>query len=267
MKYEQFRDSIAQYLQSHPQGVTWPELKDRLGLPQRTACYTWVYRMEEDVGLLREPSPKGMVWRVPTGKEMASRTPDRTNDARVLGGNLAPFPLPIRTRRMILRAPALSDVEGVRSALDDSEMSQYVPHRPYPYARQDAIDFVRVSRRKMRKGEFLNLIGVDRTSGELRVAVGVHSIDWRDLRGEIGYWVPRKLWGNGFATEAVVAVCKEVFRSLPIRRIEATVLAENIPSARVLTHAGFVKEGTQRQATLRGSSWRDVDLYGLLKDD
>ena len=68
-------------------------------------------------------------------------------------------------------------------------------------------------------------------------------------------------------TEAVVAVCKEVFRSLPIRRIEATVLAENIPSGRVLAHAGFVKEGTRRQATLRGSSWRDVDIYGLLKDD
>ena len=187
--------------------------------------------------------------------------------AQVLGGNLSAIRLPIRTRRMMLRAPVPSDAEAVFLALHDPEMSRFVSGRPYPYTRKHAAEFVRVTRRKMRRGEFLNLLGFDPSSGEIRVAVGLHSIDWKNQHGEIGYWVPRKLWGQGLATEAVTAVCAEVFHHAPIHRIEATVASGNVASARVLTHAGFVKEGTRRHAMLQGSSWRDSDLYGLLRPE
>jgi RimJ/RimL family protein N-acetyltransferase len=168
---------------------------------------------------------------------------------------------------MILRAPVPSDAEEVYLALHDREMNRFVSRRPYPYTRKHAAEFVSVTRRKMRRGEFLNLLGVDETSGELLVAVGLHSIDWKNHHGEIGYWVPRNLWGHGLATEAVTAVCAEIFRHSPIHRIEATVVSENVASVRVLAHVGFVKEGTRRQATLQGSSWLDSDLYGLLKEE
>ena len=187
--------------------------------------------------------------------------------ARVLGGNLSAICLPIRTRRMILRAPVLSDTDSVYIALHDKGMDRFVVGRPRPYTRKDAVEFVTAARRKMRKGEFLNLLGVDESSGELLVAVGLHSIDWKNYHGEIGYWVPRKLWGHGIATEAVTAVCAEVFRHSPIHRIEATVVPENVASARVLAYVGFVKEGTRRQAALQESSWLDCDLYGLLKEE
>ena len=185
----------------------------------------------------------------------------------MLGGNLSVIRLPIRTRRMILRAPVPSDAEEVYFALQDKKMNQFVSGRPYPYTRRHTTEFVRVTRRKMRRGEFLNLLGVDETSGKLLVAVGVYNIDWKNLHGEIGYWVPRKLWGHGLATEAVRAVCAEVFRHSPIHRIEATVVSGNVASVRVLARAGFVKEGTRREAKLQGSSWRDSDLYGLLKEE
>ena len=62
MRFEEFRDRIRGYLLRHPAGSTWPELKAQLGLPQRTPCYTWVYRLEEEIGLHRRPGPLGMVW-------------------------------------------------------------------------------------------------------------------------------------------------------------------------------------------------------------
>ncbi len=185
---------------------------------------------------------------------------------RLLGGKLAAVRLPIRTRRLILRAPVSSDVESVYRALRDETMGRFVSGRPRPYTRVHATDFVSGARRKMRRGEMLNLIGVDARTGELSVAVGLYNLNWKDRHGEIGYWVPRRLWGQGLATEAVIAVCAEVFRHTNIHRIEATVEVDNEASARVLTKAGFVKEGTRRHAHLHGTSWTDADLYALLNE-
>ena len=55
---------------------------------------------------------------------------------------MAPLPLPIRTSRMVLRAPVASDVDAVYSALHDTAMARYVSHRPNPYTRKDALEFV-----------------------------------------------------------------------------------------------------------------------------
>ncbi|MDE1822400.1 MAG: hypothetical protein KGJ23_08895 [Euryarchaeota archaeon] len=64
MKYEEFRDAITIHLRLHRRGATWADLKEGLGLPQRTACPTWVRRMEEEVGLRREHGPDGMIWQI-----------------------------------------------------------------------------------------------------------------------------------------------------------------------------------------------------------
>jgi hypothetical protein len=64
VRYEEFRNLIRSHLRAHPKGATWPELKEELNLPQRTACYSWIYRMESEIGLRRERSVNGMVWRL-----------------------------------------------------------------------------------------------------------------------------------------------------------------------------------------------------------
>jgi hypothetical protein len=62
MRYEEFRDRIRAHLKDRPDGATWPELKARLKLPQRTACYSWVYRMQDEIGLKRTRGPQGSLW-------------------------------------------------------------------------------------------------------------------------------------------------------------------------------------------------------------
>jgi hypothetical protein len=53
MKYTEFRDSIKKELQSHPEGLTWIQLKTSLKLPYDRPCQTWLYRMEKEIGLVR----------------------------------------------------------------------------------------------------------------------------------------------------------------------------------------------------------------------
>lgn len=62
--YEQFRDRIRAELISHPDGLSWPDLRSQLHLVQKVPNNVWVRRMERDIGLLRVKSRLGTRWRV-----------------------------------------------------------------------------------------------------------------------------------------------------------------------------------------------------------
>ena len=64
MRYEQFREAIRGYLKAHPAGATWTELRKDLGLKYRSPCYSWIYRMENEVGLRRTRRGPRMVWTI-----------------------------------------------------------------------------------------------------------------------------------------------------------------------------------------------------------
>ena len=65
MRYVDFRDAIQSELRRSPEGLTWVQLKDRLDLPCDRPCQTWVYRMEEEIGLTRERgTERAFVWKL-----------------------------------------------------------------------------------------------------------------------------------------------------------------------------------------------------------
>jgi len=65
MRYTEFRDQIQQELRRDPSGITWVELKDRLNLPYKTPCPTWVHRLENEIALIREKGlGRAFIWKV-----------------------------------------------------------------------------------------------------------------------------------------------------------------------------------------------------------
>ena len=65
MRYVDFRDSICRELRRQRQGLTWPELRDRLNLPYKSPCSEWVQRMERENGLTRTPgSGRAYIWKI-----------------------------------------------------------------------------------------------------------------------------------------------------------------------------------------------------------
>lgn len=63
--YEAFRARISRALSSSKIGLTWTQLRDSLGLPQRVPNNIWVRRLESDIGLLRVKSAgKGTLWKL-----------------------------------------------------------------------------------------------------------------------------------------------------------------------------------------------------------
>jgi RimJ/RimL family protein N-acetyltransferase len=62
---------------------------------------------------------------------------------------------------------------------------------------------------------------------------------------QLGYWIGRRWWGQGFATEAAKAVLK-VAKAIGYNRITASHFVDNPASGRVLKKAGFQPTGLIR---------------------
>jgi RimJ/RimL family protein N-acetyltransferase len=74
---------------------------------------------------------------------------------------------------------------------------------------------------------------------------------------ELGYALGRAYWGQGYATEGVLAMIEHA-RALGLRALEAFTFVENPSSARVLAKAGFVDLGVVRRSYPRRGGMRKV---------
>ncbi len=109
---------------------------------------------------------------------------------------------------------------------------------PHPYTRADADEWIPIARSAALSfaievdGSLAGGIGVERLGGE------------RTGSGRFGYWLGRRYWGRGIATDAARTLSDHALGEGGLRRLEATVFAPNVASARVLEKCGFALEAT-----------------------
>ncbi len=85
----------------------------------------------------------------------------------------------------------------------------------------------------------------------------------------VGYWVLKRAGGRGLATRAVALLVHWALVDAGMTRVEALIEPENIPSQRVVEHAGFRREGHLRaylDLELTGHR-SDALIYSLLRSD
>jgi RimJ/RimL family protein N-acetyltransferase len=173
----------------------------------------------------------------------------------------------ITTPRLELRWPeARRNNEVVRLANDPS-VARYTLRIPYPYTRSDAEEFLRLARSNRRKGRSAAFQVVRRRDRTLLGGVSLEGIS--DPRGtvEVGYFLGRAYRGEGYATEAVLALTDAAFRTLRVQRVEAYVLPGNRKSEAVLRRSGFRREGRLRGRVVKDGRPSDVIVYGRLRSD
>ena len=68
--------------------------------------------------------------------------------------------------------------------------------------------------------------------------------------GSLGYWIGRRFWGHGVATEAAARLARWALANLDLDRLEANVAVDNPASSAVLRRAGFREIGTGMQLFL-----------------
>lgn len=92
----------------------------------------------------------------------------------------------------------------------------------------------------------LRLAIAARSDDRLLGTIGFHSVSAANRVAEIAYDLHPRAWGLGLATSTVEVMVRWAHAVAGIWRVQATVLATNDRSIRVLQRAGFEREGLLR---------------------
>jgi len=159
-----------------------------------------------------------------------------------------------------LRPSEEKDIDSIFNACQDPLIPAFTTV-PAAYTIDHAIDFVRsdpfsfTERREFRfvidygNGDDVKFAGV----------ISLHTINIKNHTAEIGYWLEKSMRGKGIGTIAAKMITDYGFRTLGFRRIDGLADVDNTPSQKLLTSAGYQKEGILRNKVTRDDG-RQIDM-------
>jgi RimJ/RimL family protein N-acetyltransferase len=159
-----------------------------------------------------------------------------------------------------LRPSEEKDIDSIFSACQDPLIPAFTTV-PAAYTIDHAIDFVRsdpfsfAERREFRfvidygNGDDVKFAGV----------ISLHTINIKNHTAEIGYWLEKSMRGKGIGTIAAKMITDYGFKTLGFRRIDGLADVDNTASQKLLTSAGYQKEGILRNKVTRDDG-RQIDM-------
>lgn len=184
--------------------------------------------------------------------------------------NLPHIPTVITTDRLELRAPAFEHVAALTTAVRASlpELKPWMPWATDQYSQAGAEESVRSAMAAFASKQDVRYHLFESGFGKLIGSTGLHRINWRVPRFEIGYWLASTATGNGYATEATRALARVAFQQLGAKRVELRCDDLNSASIAVIERCGFQLDGILANFT-RGTdgSLRAERIYSLTNLD
>lgn len=97
---------------------------------------------------------------------------------------------------------------------------------------------------------------------------GLFNLQWTNRSAEFGIFLGDKSkWNQGYGTEVLQLFLQHAFDTLNLHRIHLRVFASNPRARRSYEKAGFVMEGTLRQALYRHGRYVDVHVMSILRSE
>jgi RimJ/RimL family protein N-acetyltransferase len=173
----------------------------------------------------------------------------------------------LETERLILRPFDPADASEVQRLAGEREVAHGTLNIPHPYEDGMAEQWIASHRATFEAGGAVNFAIVRREDRQLVGSICLMDISGRHQHAEIGYWIGKLFWGNGFATEAARAVLGYAFEVLQLNRVFAFHYSRNPSSGRVLEKVGFIREGGPRKHVEKWGIFEDLDYYGILREE
>ena len=164
----------------------------------------------------------------------------------------------LRTPRLLLRPASSSDAPAFALAVGEFAVARYLTALPWPYTLAMAIDWLRQAPSAT----------AERAIFIIELAGGDGLVGCITLADELGFWVARRYWNRGYATEAATAVLDWRFAACA-EPVTATARRNNHASLAVQRKLGFVAVGEEMRyshalqrnvrhvvSRLEASAWR-----------
>lgn len=148
--------------------------------------------------------------------------------------------VPVRTGRLILRPLAEADLAEVTRLAGDWDVASMTARIPYPYTLADARHWLE----GLEDGEVVCAIERAEDGALVGVTGYLPAEPGSDQSSaEIGYWIGKPYWGNGYATEAARALIAQCFNGAGFGTLTCCHFSDNPASRRVIEKLGFEPAG------------------------
>lgn len=159
----------------------------------------------------------------------------------------------LETPRLLLRPFTRDDVHAFRTLAGEWDVARMTSDIPHPLSPEQAEQWLRPA------------------SGETRFAIehdglligGAGYFPRASGASELGFWLGRTYWGQGFSTEAVRAVVMHGFTDRRAAAFSSSHFADNPASSRVLVKLGFEAVGPGRIWSIARGADVDAMCYWL----
>jgi len=167
----------------------------------------------------------------------------------------------IRGEKVILRPWDLADAERVTRWLNDDEVTRFLPFWCPPTVKGEEAWI-----RSQVKGE--TRFAIDTVEGRHIGHCSLVAQPGHAHCSEVGMWVgERDCWGQGYGTDALIALCAFGFAHQGLHRVFLHVIADNTAAVRCYEKAGFHHEGRLRGHRYHEGRYWDVLCMGLLREE
>ncbi|MBX9701859.1 MAG: GNAT family N-acetyltransferase [Acetobacteraceae bacterium] len=173
---------------------------------------------------------------------------------------------PLRTPRLSLRPLRAADAPALHRLVNDWEVAKTLARVPFPYPRDLADEWIASTWAQIAAGTAWHLAITGEEAGE-EMLIGCVGLTREGDEAELGYWVGRRFWGHGVASEAAGRLARWGLANLDIARLRASALLDNLASQAVLRRIGFRETGEGAQEFLSRGGKMPVRLFQAGRED
>jgi RimJ/RimL family protein N-acetyltransferase len=166
----------------------------------------------------------------------------------------------LKTRRLSLKIGKIGMASGLWQAIKkDRELGRQVWGKVHSL--QEAKDYIRETSQKNPGPEMIYYLLSQKD--ELIGSFHLHTFSYFDHKVELGYWIVKSFEGQGFMSEALLAVENELVR-LKFHRSEIRCNPLNSRSVKFALRNQYSHEGTLREDTRVEGGFIDTAVYGKI---
>lgn len=169
--------------------------------------------------------------------------------------------------RIILRPFKIDDWEDIYEYLSDAQVVQYEP-----YNEQSLESCKELAKLRSDNEQFLAIEEIETKKVIGNLFLEVHGLQKYNTY-MIGYVLNAKYWSQGFASEAVNILLKDLFKNKNAHRVIARCHVNNTNSWKLLERNNFRREGLFKSVAYFSSdnqghpNWHDAYQYAILKKE
>lgn len=187
------------------------------------------------------------------------------------------FPtISISTERLVLRPLDEDDVPALTEMMNDEQVAAWTSV-PQPFTEDAARHWVtEYAPAERAAGRGLDLAVTEFLTQRLVGVVQLAKTNWHIRSSELSYIIAPWARGEGYASEAALAIAHWVFGDQKFERVEIRTAADNTASQQVAQKIGCISEGVLRNACIvrhrtEDDTWTDVRtdfiVWSLLPED